>query len=63
MTASIDTKGKKSGLDDDDDSDDGDFSRADGGKSFYTSLGHINDFHGPVLPPLLLNAIEWCFHD
>lgn len=39
------------------------FRRADGGKSFYTSLGHVNDFHGPILPPLLLNAIEWCFHD
>ncbi|MBT6919710.1 MAG: hypothetical protein HN985_08305 [Planctomycetaceae bacterium] len=39
------------------------FRRADGGKSFYTSLGHIDDFHGPILPPLLLNAIEWCLHD
>ena len=39
------------------------FRRADGGKSFYTSLGHIDDFRGPVLPPLLLNAIEWCLHD
>jgi type 1 glutamine amidotransferase len=39
------------------------FRRADGGKSFYTSLGHIDDFRGPVLPPLLLNAIEWCLHE
>ena len=39
------------------------FRRADGGKSFYTSLGHIDDFRGPILPPLLLNAIEWCLHD
>lgn len=35
------------------------FQRADGGKSFYTSLGHVDDFKGPVLPPLLANAIEW----
>lgn len=31
----------------------------DGGKSFYTSLGHVADFDGQVLPQLLLNAIEW----
>jgi type 1 glutamine amidotransferase len=39
------------------------FRRAEGGKSFYTSLGHVDDFRGPVLPPLLLNAIEWCLHE
>ena len=39
------------------------FRRADGGKSFYTSLGHLDDFHGPVLPRLLANAIEWCLHE
>ena len=39
------------------------FLRADGGKSFYTSLGHLDDFHGPVLPRLLANAIEWCLHE
>ncbi len=39
------------------------FLRTDGGKSFYTSLGHIDDFRGPVLPRLLLNAIEWCLHE
>jgi type 1 glutamine amidotransferase len=39
------------------------FRRAEGGKSFYTSLGHVDDFRGPVLPPLLLNAIEWCLYD
>ncbi len=33
--------------------------RADGGKSFYTSLGHVDDFHGDVLPQLLANAIAW----
>jgi len=35
------------------------FTRADGGKSFYTSLGHEDDFAGDVLPKLLVNAIEW----
>jgi hypothetical protein len=33
--------------------------RADGGKSFYTSLGHVDDFRGDVLPLLLRNAIAW----
>jgi hypothetical protein len=35
------------------------FRRADGGKSFYTSLGHVDDFRGPLLPQLLVNAIDW----
>lgn len=35
------------------------FRRADGGKSFYTSLGHVDDFAGEVLPRLLVNAIAW----
>ena len=35
------------------------FRRKDGGKSFYTSLGHIDDFRGDVLPRLLKNAVEW----
>lgn len=35
------------------------FKRADGGKSFYTSLGHVDDFSGPVMPLLLNNAIAW----
>ena len=39
------------------------FRRADGGKSFYTSLGHVDDFRGPVLPRLLSNAIGWCLHE
>ena len=39
------------------------FRRADGGKSFYTSLGHVDDFRGPVLPHLLSNVIEWCLHE
>lgn len=36
------------------------FRRKDGGKSFYTSLGHVEDFKGDVLPSLLVNAIDWC---
>ena len=39
------------------------FLRTDGGKSFYTSLGHVDDFHGHVLPHLLSNAIKWCLHE
>jgi type 1 glutamine amidotransferase len=35
------------------------FRRRDGGKSFYTSLGHVDDFQGGVLPGLLRNAIDW----
>ena len=35
------------------------FKRADGGKSFYTSLGNVDDFRGQVLPELLANAIAW----
>ncbi|TWT83087.1 Trehalose utilization [Planctomycetes bacterium CA13] len=35
------------------------FTRADGGKSFYTSLGHKDDFAGDVLPKLLVNALDW----
>ncbi|TWU26428.1 Trehalose utilization [Novipirellula galeiformis] len=35
------------------------FTRADGGKSFYTSLGYRDDFAAEVLPQLLLNAIHW----
>mgnify|MGYP001816153488 FL=1 len=35
------------------------FRREDGGKSFYTSLGHVDDFKQGVLPQLLVNAIDW----
>ncbi|MCP4887423.1 MAG: ThuA domain-containing protein [Planctomycetaceae bacterium] len=35
------------------------YRRGDGGKSFYTSLGHRDDFRGKVLPSLLANAIDW----
>lgn len=34
--------------------------RKDGGKSVYTSLGHVKDFDGPILPSFLANAIQWC---
>ncbi|GAA5506523.1 ThuA domain-containing protein [Novipirellula caenicola] len=39
------------------------FTRADGGKSFYTSLGHRDDFAGDVLPTLLKNAIRWSLEE
>ena len=35
------------------------YRRADGGASFYTSLGHADDFRGAVLPRMLVNAIAW----
>lgn len=35
------------------------FRRGDGGASFYTSLGHPDDFAGTLLPQLLVNAIAW----
>jgi nicotinamidase-related amidase/type 1 glutamine amidotransferase len=35
------------------------FARSDGGKSFYTSLGHIDDFRNTPFRQLLLNAIHW----
>lgn len=34
------------------------FTRADGGQSFYTSLGHEDDFAGEAFPRLLTNAIR-----
>lgn len=34
--------------------------RRDGGKSFYTSLGHRSDFEQPAFRQLLLNALRWC---
>ena len=34
------------------------FTRSDGGQSFYTSLGHVDDFAGESLPRLLTNAIR-----
>jgi type 1 glutamine amidotransferase len=33
--------------------------RADGGKTFYTSLGHIDDFAEPAFRQLLVNAVKW----
>lgn len=35
------------------------FKRADGGRSFYTSLGHKGDFENPVFNRLLFNALHW----
>ena len=35
------------------------FTRKDGGKSFYTSLGHVSDFKTPQFKRLLSNAIAW----
>ncbi len=35
------------------------FVRADGGKSFYTSLGHPDDFAEPAFRKLLVNALLW----
>ncbi len=35
------------------------FPRADGGVSFYTSLGHPDDFAGTAFPRLLKNAVGW----
>jgi nicotinamidase-related amidase/type 1 glutamine amidotransferase len=35
------------------------FQRADGGRSFYTSLGHADDFKSAAFETLLLNAINW----
>ena len=35
------------------------YRRADGGKSFYTSLGNTEDFRGQLLPSLLKNALVW----
>lgn len=35
------------------------FKRADGGRSFYTSLGHVGDFKNPEFLKLLVNGIRW----
>lgn len=35
------------------------FQRADGGRSFYTSLGHKSDFENPAFVRLLLNSLYW----
>lgn len=39
------------------------FIREDGGKSFYTSLGHVDDFKTPAVRQLLSNAIRWAVAD
>jgi type 1 glutamine amidotransferase len=35
------------------------FKRADGGRTFYTSLGHLDDFQQPAFVRLLVNGIHW----
>ena len=35
------------------------FKRADGGRSFYTSLGHPGDFENPEFVRLFSNAVAW----
>jgi len=35
------------------------FQRADGGRSFYTSLGHKDDFEEPTCVSLLVNGLYW----
>jgi type 1 glutamine amidotransferase len=35
------------------------FLRGDGGRSFYTSLGHVDDFAQPEFRQLLKNALVW----
>lgn len=35
------------------------FTRKDGGRSFYTSLGHVEDFKNPQFVELLKNGIDW----
>ena len=35
------------------------FEREEGGRSFYTSLGHQDDFENPLFRGLLKNAIDW----
>jgi type 1 glutamine amidotransferase len=35
------------------------FERATGGRSFYTSLGHKEDFQNPAFQRLLFNALAW----
>lgn len=35
------------------------FTRTDGGRSFYTSLGHVDDFGQPLFRQMLVNAFDW----
>ena len=35
------------------------FERADKGRSFYTSLGHVDDFENPAFVHLLVNGLHW----
>ncbi len=35
------------------------FERADGGRSFYTSLGHVDDFKNPAFLRLMVHGVHW----
>jgi len=35
------------------------FQRADGGRSFYSSLGHVDDFDNPTCVAILVNGLHW----
>jgi len=39
------------------------FKRADGGRSFYSAIGNINDFEQPATRQTLLNGIRWAIGD
>ncbi len=36
------------------------FRRRDGGRTFYTSLGHVSDFEQAAFNEMLLKAVMWC---
>ena len=36
------------------------FSRSDGGRTFYTSLGHVSDFEQAGFNEMLARAVAWC---
>ena len=35
------------------------YQRADRGRSFYTSLGHVDDFKNPAFIRMMINAVHW----
>ncbi len=39
------------------------FIRSNGGRSFYTSLGHIDDFQNPAFQTLLTKGIRWALEE
>ncbi len=36
------------------------FRRRDGGRTFYTSLGHVSDFEQAAFNEMLVKAVMWC---